>query len=50
MAHVQLSNLDPMIQMKHPEFDPYTASGKLILASVTDLLTSGQSIHELPAE
>jgi hypothetical protein len=50
MAHVPLSAQDPMIQMKHPEFDPYTASGKLILASVTDLLTSGQSIHELPAE
>jgi Sensors of blue-light using FAD len=50
MAHVPLSKLDPMIQMKHPEFDPYTASGKLILASVTDLLSSGQAIHELPAD
>jgi hypothetical protein len=49
MAHVQLSNLDPMIQMKHPEFDPYTASGKLILEGVADLLASGQSIHGLPA-
>ena len=50
MAHVQLSNLDPMIQMKHPEFDPYTASGKLILEGVADLLASGQSIHGLPAD
>ena len=41
MAHVQLSSLDPMIQMKHPEFDPYTASGNLVMKELADLVAAG---------
>lgn len=47
MAHVQLSCLDPMIQMKHPEFDPYSASGKLVLRELDELIAAGQMLDEL---
>ena len=48
MAHVQLSNMDPMIRMKHPEFDPYSASGKLVMDQVFELIKSGHLISVLP--
>jgi hypothetical protein len=48
MAHVQLSNTDPMIQMKHPEFDPYSASGKLVMDQVFELIKSSHLISVLP--
>jgi hypothetical protein len=43
MAHVIISESDPIIQMKHPEFDPFTASGKQLMSLVDDLL-----IHATP--
>jgi hypothetical protein len=48
MAHVELSSLDPMVRMKHPEFDPYSASGKLVMLQVDELIASGQLISALP--
>jgi Sensors of blue-light using FAD len=47
MAHVQLSSDDPMIAMKHPEFDPYSASGRLMMTQVDELISSSQIIGRL---
>jgi hypothetical protein len=47
MAHVHLSNLDPMIKMKHPEFDPYSASGPVVMALLEDLISTNQIISVL---
>ncbi len=48
MALVNLSDEDVMVQMKHPEFDPYSAPGALVMTLVDELLASGQRIG-LPA-
>ena len=48
MAHVDLSDSDPMIRLKHPEFDPYSASGADAMKLLDALLASGHPI-ELPA-
>jgi hypothetical protein len=48
MALVNLSEQDVMVQMKHPEFDPYSASGAFVMTLVDELLASGQRIG-LPA-
>ena len=47
MAHVPLSAQDPMILMKHPEFDPYRASGNLVLGELSELIASGRLLNEL---
>jgi len=44
MAHVDLQASDVMVQMKHPEFDPYSASGAFVLKLVDELLASGHPI------
>jgi len=49
MAHVSLSDSDPMIQLEHPEFDPYSASGAFVLKMVDELVASGHRI-ELPPD
>jgi hypothetical protein len=49
MAHVSLSDDDPMITMQHPEFDPYSASGTLVLKLVDELVASGYRIDLPPA-
>ncbi|MEY3460461.1 MAG: hypothetical protein RLZZ03_114 [Pseudomonadota bacterium] len=48
MAHVELSNLDPMVRMKHPEFDPYSAAGALVMRQVDEMIASSQLIRVLP--
>ena len=48
MAHVNLADDDPMVGMKHPEFDPYSASGAFVLTLIDELLASGHRIS-LPA-
>lgn len=48
MAHVVLPENDPMIRMQHPEFDPYSASGTLMLRLVDELLAAGHRLS-LPA-
>jgi hypothetical protein len=45
MAHVDLSDLDPMVQMKHPEFDPYSATGRHVMLLFEELLASGAPIN-----
>ena len=47
MAHVPLSARDPMVLMKHPEFDPYSASGNLVLGELSELIASGRLLDEL---
>lgn len=44
MAHVDLSEHEPMVQMQHPEFDPYSASAVAAMALLDSLLASGQAI------
>ena len=44
MALVQLSKVDPMVQMAHPEFDPYSASSKDALALLDELIKTSKPI------
>jgi Sensors of blue-light using FAD len=44
MAHVSLADDHPMVQLKHPEFDPYSASGAFVMTLVDELLASGHRI------
>ena len=44
MAHVNLADDDLMVQMKHPEFDPYSASGAFVMTLVDELVASGHRI------
>ena len=44
MARVDLSEHEPMVQMAHPEFDPYSASAATAMALFDALLSSGQAI------
>ena len=44
MAHINLADDQPMVQMKHPEFDPYSASGGFVMRLVDELLASGHPI------
>ncbi len=48
MALVDLSDSDPMVRLGHPEFDPYHASGAVVMTWIDELLESGQPIV-LPA-
>ena len=45
MAHVDLSSLDPMVQLKHPEFDPYSASGAFAMTLLEELLAAGSPVN-----
>ena len=47
MALVQLSVDDPMVQMAHPEFDPYSASSKDAMRMIDELINSGISIQTM---
>jgi Sensors of blue-light using FAD len=44
MAFVDISDRDPMIRMGHPEFDPYSASGALVMTMVDELVAAGHDI------
>ncbi|WP_180129709.1 BLUF domain-containing protein [Rhodoferax sp. BLA1] len=46
MAHVLLADDDPMVQLHHPEFDPYSAPGASVLKMVADLVAKGQRIRK----
>ena len=48
MALVDVSDEDAMVQMEHPEFDPYSAPGVLVMALVEEWVAGGRRI-ELPA-
>jgi hypothetical protein len=45
MALVNLSMDDPMVTMKHPEFDPYSANSSAIMGLITELLSSSSAIQ-----
>jgi hypothetical protein len=45
MAHVVISENDPIIQLKHPEFDPFSASSSQMLALIDDLLNQSTPIN-----
>jgi hypothetical protein len=45
MAHVIISESDPMVQLNHPEFDPYAASSEQLKALVEDLLKQSTPIN-----
>ena len=49
MALVQLSLDDPMVQMAHPEFDPYSASGKDAMKIIDDLIKASSPIQTMSA-
>lgn len=46
MALVYLSKDDPMVQMAHPEFDPYSASAKEAIFILDELIKTGTPIDE----
>jgi hypothetical protein len=45
MAHVVISESDPIVQLKHPEFDPFTASASQMSDLIEDLLLNATQIH-----
>lgn len=45
MAHVIISENDPIVQLKHPEFDPFEASGQQLQSLIDDLLKQSTPIH-----
>jgi hypothetical protein len=44
MAHVRLSDVDPQTKIDWPEFDPYSASGELVMARIDDLIAGGTPV------
>jgi len=44
MKLVQLSKDDPMVQMAHPEFDPYSASSKDAISLLDELIKTSKPI------
>lgn len=47
MALVHLSKEDPMVQMAHPEFDPYSASSDEAIKLIDQLIQSGSPINTM---
>ena len=47
MALVQLSMDDPMVQLAHPEFDPYSASSSVVMKIMDDLIKSSSPIQTM---
>ena len=47
MALVQLSMDDPMVEMAHPEFDPYSASSSVVMKIMDDLIKSSTPIQTM---
>jgi len=45
MAHVIISENDPIVQLKHPEFDPFEASGNQLTDLIDDLLKQSTPIE-----
>ena len=44
MAHVRLADIDLKTKIKWPEFDPYSASGLIVMGHIDRLLASGTVI------
>jgi hypothetical protein len=45
MAHVIISEDDPIVQLKHPEFDPFEASSEQLKSLIDDLLEQSTPIN-----
>lgn len=45
MALVNISKSEPIIKLKHPEFDPFTATGGQLLVILGDLLKQSSPIN-----
>ena len=45
MAHVVISESYPIVQLKHPEFDPFTSSAEQLMELISDLLKHSLPIH-----
>jgi Sensors of blue-light using FAD len=45
MARVSLSDVDPQTNIVWPEFDPYSASGALVMARIDELVARGSPVH-----
>lgn len=48
MAHVRLSDVDPQTKIDWPEFEPYSASGALVMARVDALIAQGRVLDTPP--
>ncbi len=45
MARVSLSDVDPQTKIVWPEFDPYSASGALVMARIDELVARGSPLQ-----
>ena len=45
MARVQLSDVDPQTKIVWPDFDPYSASGALVMARIDELIAQGKMVR-----
>jgi hypothetical protein len=45
MAHVSLSDVDPETKIVWPKFDPYSASGALVMARIDELVALGSPVR-----
>ena len=45
MALIDLSDTDPMVVMRHPEFDPYSASSETLEQQIDEWISSGKPIQ-----
>lgn len=44
MAHVNLSDVDPQTKIVWPEFNPYSASGLLVMTRIAELIAQGRAV------
>ena len=44
MARVSLSDVDPQTKIVWPDFDPYSASGALVMARIDELIAQGKPV------
>jgi hypothetical protein len=45
MARVSLSDVDPQTKIVWPEFDPYSASGALVMTRIDELVARGSPVQ-----
>jgi Sensors of blue-light using FAD len=48
MARVSLSDVDPQTKIDWPDFDPYSASGLLVMARIDELIARGNLVGAPP--
>jgi hypothetical protein len=48
MARVNLSDVDPQTKIIWPEFDPYSATGALVMARIDELVAHGSPVQATP--